>query len=334
MSQQPLIGDEPGINIRFHGSGENIILRPYSYGRGVDANSFRALPPDRFVTAVPRIHHKKVPFERYSTWCTDWCTPSSLVFYTETFPTDRAAMRLRFAIKVALQTHVNNSWGSRHLDSLLDEAMFYKEHLNELQGRAVPKHYGIWVGSTSWGGTIACAILEWAGMPYSIDEFDKDLERKDRRVKVMAVLTALHRAGLQHNAVGSENSGHILFDESREKAFVVDFKHAQEHHCRLNMKLKPYRTPPAPHILGCEELYEVGRTIQFFGIGPSFGPGADPEVQKATQKVQDAYYKRKQVQEARARLDAYLEQHGRTVARAPAKRYLSTTVQTEDDARG
>ena len=88
------------------------------------------------------------------------------------------------------------------------------------------------------------------------------------RVKVMAVLTALHRAGFQHNAVGSENSGHILFDESREKAFVVDFKHAQEHRCRLNIKLKPYRTPPAPHILGCEELYEVGRTIQFFGIGP------------------------------------------------------------------
>ena len=66
----------------------------------------------------------------------------------------------------------------------------------------------------------------------------------------------------------------------------------------------------------------------------AFGPGADPEVQKATQKVQDAYYKQKQVQEARARLNAYLEQHGRTVARAPAKRYLRTTVQTEDDAWG
>lgn len=98
----------------------------------------------------------------------------------------------------------------------------------------------------------------------------------DGRAKTMAVLLALHRAGFQHNGL-DEDTRHILFDESRERAFLVDFENVERHictntgqvgPCRLNMPLKEYSGPPAPHILGCEEIWQLGCSVHFFGNGP------------------------------------------------------------------
>ncbi|KAL1714608.1 hypothetical protein EV715DRAFT_276483 [Schizophyllum commune] len=315
---QPLIGDEPGVEIQLAGTATSIILRPYTYGRGLDANSFRALPPHRFVTALPRISHRQISFERYKTWCTDWCTSSSLVFYAETFPSDRSATRKRFAIKAAL--HIEpGEYGDPHLAALYREAAFYQEHLAELQGRCVPRHYGIWVGTTPWGVSIACAFMEWAGLPYSSPKMDQNFERADRRMKAVVAVLALHKAGFQHNGLG-EDTRHILFDESRERAFLIGFQYVEPHQCGLNMPLKEYSGPPAPHILGCEELWEIGCSVHFFGNGPSFGPEADPRVQAANQKALDEYNKKKRVEEARARLYARLEEHRQRLAEKAARR--------------
>ncbi|KAL1733239.1 hypothetical protein EV714DRAFT_269913 [Schizophyllum commune] len=318
MSQQPLIGDEPGVEIQLAGTATSIILRPYKYGRGLNANSFRALPPHRFVTALPRMSHRQISFERYRTWCTDWCTSSSLVFYAETFPSDRSATRKRFAIKAAL--HIEpGEYGDPHLAALYREAVFYQEHLGQLQGRCVPRHYGIWVGTTPWGVSIACAFMEWAGLPYSSPKMDKNFERADRRMKAVVAVLALHKAGFQHNGLG-EDTRHILFDESRERAFLIGFQYVEPHQCGLNMPLKEYSGPPAPHILGCEELWEIGCSVHFFGNGPSFGPEADPRVQAANQKALDEYNKKKRVEEARARLYARLDQHRQRLAEKAARR--------------
>ncbi|KAL1676606.1 hypothetical protein EV122DRAFT_291771 [Schizophyllum commune] len=315
---QPLIGDEPGVEIKLAGTATNIILRPYKYGRGLNANSFRSLPPHRFVTALPRISHRQIPFERYKTWCTDWCTSSSLVFYAETFPSDRSATRKRFAIKAAL--HIEpGEYGDPHLAALYREAVFYQEHLGQLQGRCVPRHYGIWVGTTPWGVSIACAFMEWAGLPYSSPKMDKNFERSDRRMKAVVAVLALHKAGFQHNGLG-EDTRHILFDESRERAFLIGFQYVEPHQCGLNMPLKEYSGPPAPHILGCEELWEIGCSVHFFGNGPSFGPEADPRVQAANQKALEEYNKKKCVEEARARLYARLDQHRQRLAEKAARR--------------
>ncbi|KAI5895034.1 uncharacterized protein SCHCODRAFT_02665430 [Schizophyllum commune H4-8] len=315
---QPLIGDEPGVEIQLAGTATSIILRPCKYGRGLDANSFRALPPHRFVTALPRISHRQIPFERYKTWCTDWCTSSSLVFYAETFPSDRSATRKRFAIKAAL--HIEpGEYGDPHLAALYREAVFYQEHLAELQGRCVPRHYGIWIGTTPWGVSIACAFMEWAGLPYSSPKMDKSFERADRRMKAVVAVLALHKAGFQHNGLG-EDTRHILFDESRERAFLIGFQYVEPHQCGLKMPLKEYSGPPAPHILGCEELWEIGCSVHFFGNGPSFGPEADSRVQAANQKALDEYNKKKRVEEARARLYARLEQHRQRLAEKAARR--------------
>jgi hypothetical protein len=44
-------------------------------------------------------------------------------------------------------------------NDLLLEAGFYSQHLSNLQGNIVPRHYDIFTGKTKWGGTISCAVL-------------------------------------------------------------------------------------------------------------------------------------------------------------------------------
>ena len=155
-------------------------------------------------------------------------------------------------------------------------------------------------------------------------------------MKAVVAVLALHKAGFRHNGLG-EDTRHILFDESRERAFLIGFQYVEPHQCGLNMPLKEYSGPPAPHILGCEELWEIGCSVHFFGNGPctflrassyscthricaAFGPEADPRVQAANQKALDEYNKKKRVEEARARLYARLDQHRQRLAEKAARR--------------
>ncbi|TRM65321.1 hypothetical protein BD626DRAFT_428435 [Schizophyllum amplum] len=304
MSQQPLFGDKSGVSIRFAGTDTGVILRPIKYRcKGVDANTFHTLPDCRLVTALPRMSGKTLPFEKYSTWCTEWFTGPSLVFYAETKPAGGTTTRQRFAIKVAFDIE-GTALGSKLKDNLRQEALFYHQNLGKLQGDAVPKHYGVWYGRTSWGVTIACAIMEWGGMPYSRRFFDGLGDRADRRLKVMQALKAVHDAGYQHNNLMHDHTHHFLYDTERERACIIDFACADKHVCHLNMPMKEYTTPPAAHIFGCEELCDLACALHFFGVGPSYGRGADPEVQAANERAKERYLRQCAIREAKERTDA------------------------------
>ncbi|TRM67176.1 hypothetical protein BD626DRAFT_426999 [Schizophyllum amplum] len=279
MPQQPLIGERPGVSICFHGTDVGVILRPIKYGfKGIDANTFHTLPNARLITAPPRVGGKRLPFEKYSTCLSEWKSTSSLVFYAEAVRPDRAAPRQRFALKVAFHVEEPSSGGGQLKDGFRKEALTYRWHLSKIQGVAVPKHYGVWYGRTSWGATVACAIMEWGGHPYDCRVVDPQLTRPDRRTKVMQALKAVHDAGLQHNNLIPDTSLHFLYDLVEEKASIVDFSNAEKHKCMLRMEMKAYTTPPLPHIFGCDELWDLATTIGFFGQGPFDGPNADPEV--------------------------------------------------------
>ncbi|KAL1747944.1 hypothetical protein HDZ31DRAFT_80091 [Schizophyllum fasciatum] len=290
MSQQPLFGDRPGVKISFAGAAAATILRPMRYGRrGIDENSFHAAP-NALITLLPRIRGAKIPYERYTTFYRDWTSSSMLVFYAEAVRSDKSAPRRKFALKVALNvTGSRCTGGGAFMENLRREAIFYHERLAELQGVAVPKHYGVWIGRTPWDTTIACAIMEWGGQPYSSGIVDPVLGKPERSFTVMQAIKALHDVGFQHNDLIDLRCRHFLYDTEREKAFIIDFSTAEPHRCRLRMKMKAYKTPPLPSVFGCEELCDMAIAVQYFGEGPSFGPKADPEVQLANMQARPSY---------------------------------------------
>jgi hypothetical protein len=75
----------------------------------------------------------------------------------------------QFFLKVVLHLEAGrNSLQFAAWNDLLNEACFYSERLLEFQADIVPRHYGVFAGKTSWGGTIACAVLDYfPGLPWT-----------------------------------------------------------------------------------------------------------------------------------------------------------------------
>ncbi|KAL1714617.1 hypothetical protein EV715DRAFT_257261 [Schizophyllum commune] len=305
MSQQPLYNGKPGVKITFSGADKATALRPMSYRRaGVDENSFNT-PPASLITALPCIRGKKIPYERYTTFCQQWLSDSILVFYAEAARPDKSAPRQRFALKVAFDVAKGSSTpGGAFMETLRLEALLYQDQLAKLQGVAVPKHYGVWIGRTSWDTTVACTIMEWGGKPYSEELVDPKLGKPERSVKIMEALKALHDAGICHNDLIDLEIRHILYDTRREKAFIVDFSTAERHKCHLKMKMAPYTTTPPEDIFGCDELWYVGMNVDYFGDGPDSGPDADPRVVRATLAAYQESQRERRRRDLAAAIDA------------------------------
>ncbi|KAI4527582.1 hypothetical protein K525DRAFT_186399 [Schizophyllum commune Loenen D] len=286
MSQPPLHNDKPGVKITFSGAGAATVLHPLTYGRaGIDANSFHT-PPASLITALPCIRGKTIPYDRYTTFCREWLSSGAMVFYAEASRQDKTAPRQRFALKVAFDIMGGSgSPGGAFLESFHREAIFYNEHLSKLQGVAVPKHYGVWVGWTPWDTTVACAIMEWGGRPFDATVVDPKLGKPQRSVTIMESIKALHDVGLRHNDLIDMPIRHILYDKLREKAFIIDFSTAEDHKCHLRMRMRPYTSTPPEDVFGCDELWYAARNMNLFGHGPCSGPGADPLVVRAMEYV-------------------------------------------------
>ncbi|KAL1710915.1 hypothetical protein EV121DRAFT_191791 [Schizophyllum commune] len=289
MSQLPLYGDRPGVKITFAGAPLATVLRPMRYRcAGVDENSFNT-PPPAFITALPFVRGKTIPYDRYTTFCREWFSEGAMVFYAEAARYDEATPRQRFALKVAFNVTGNGSPGGAFMESFRREAVFYNDHLVKLQGIAVPKHYGVWVGRTPWDTTIACAIMEWGGHPFDDRIVDAKIGKPGRSGKIMESIKAIHDAGIQHGDLIDDTFRHILYDTTCEKAFIIDFSTAERHKCPLIMRMRPYTTTPSRATFGCDELWDVATNVSYFGNGPCSGPGADPLVLQA-----NAYSERQQ----------------------------------------
>ncbi|KAL0957096.1 hypothetical protein HGRIS_003190 [Hohenbuehelia grisea] len=99
--------------------------------------------------------------------------------------------------------------------SFLDEYQFYQDHLQELQGTLVPRHYGVWRFKSTWGGVVLLSILEWAGSP-SYPVFFKTLANEDtteHRIACIQAVSELHERGISHGQLmGFSNMRHVLFN--------------------------------------------------------------------------------------------------------------------------
>ncbi len=78
--------------------------------------------------------------------------------------TNSAQFVIKFVMRVEGGPGTLQALAAQHL---WDEAIFYAKHLRELQGKVVPRHYGIVTAKTSWGGRMVCAIMEYFdGLPW------------------------------------------------------------------------------------------------------------------------------------------------------------------------
>ncbi|KAL1762643.1 hypothetical protein FB107DRAFT_285109 [Schizophyllum commune] len=279
MAKQPLINGKTGVGVTLPSTTGLCKLRP---------NSFHILPSNVLCTAWPRIRGKALTYEQYST------------YGTEDEPSDPAIPPQRFALKVAFHV-AEGAPCHQYLRNFCIEARFYAKRLKHLQGKAVPKHYGVWTCGTPWGGTMGCAILEWGGVPFK-EEFIPPGEQGEKQrcvteafiaritltslhsLDIMHAMKAIHDVGYEHTDLVEPDFRHLLYDTERQRPYIIDFSRGEKHKCHPRMAIKAYKTPPDPYVFGCMELRDLGVAIGLFGLGPLFGPEACPEVQEANER--------------------------------------------------
>ncbi|KAL1662063.1 hypothetical protein GGF50DRAFT_90239 [Schizophyllum commune] len=326
MASQSLPTDQLTIHVMLPGADTFTLLHPIAYslyvGGGVDSTSFAPIPPEkRFLCAAKtRVHGNEISPDRLSTGCYN-STQSALVLSVAAVPSDYApALKgdnlfseadppIRredphpcFAIKLANHVHDSGPYGQGDLwyEILERETLFYQRRLRQLQGVAVPTHYGMWTGTAPWGATIACSIMQWCGEQYmedandrlNFDENKQDVtsevywkrapEKQDQKSvkevtqiyakvckfqinfkRVVNAVRALHLIGYLHGDFFVEDweqhrlYHHFLYDEEREKAFIIDFRRRARHDCELAFELREYKTYVPGYLFGCGELYTM-----------------------------------------------------------------------------
>ena len=82
-------------------------------------------------------------------------------------------------------------------------------------------------------------------------------------LKVVNAVRALHLIGYLHGDFFVEDweqhrlYHHFLYDEVREKAFIIDFRRRARHDCELAFELREYKAYVPGYLFGCGELYTM-----------------------------------------------------------------------------
>ncbi|KAL6307969.1 hypothetical protein BKA93DRAFT_822937 [Sparassis latifolia] len=145
-----------------------------------------------------------------------------------------------------------------HHDDLIKEAGFYQDELAAVQGKIVPKFYGIFQGHFG-SRFITCTVLKNCGERMSKAHY-KNL---DFKVELVNRLQHLHSfCGLEH---GDVCGGNVLVKD--DSPVFIDFEHARPHECKRTMAIEVGKPWPQALDFGCFELHDAGK---YFGVwGPA-----------------------------------------------------------------
>ncbi|KAI9062954.1 hypothetical protein FKP32DRAFT_1572821 [Trametes sanguinea] len=110
--------------------------------------------------------------------------------------------------------------GTDRIARLKHEAEVYEKLLGPLQGVAVPRYYGFFIGTVE-AATVACMILEWCGgLP------SENVHELNRQRMVAAI--EIHKAGVFHGLL--LDTRHFI--PARDGTLrIIDFSIAQQHRC-------------------------------------------------------------------------------------------------------
>ncbi|PFH49422.1 hypothetical protein AMATHDRAFT_110297, partial [Amanita thiersii Skay4041] len=134
---------------------------------------------------------------------------------------------------------------------VVEEACMYAGALKPLQGKTVPRCYGLYAGTREDGQTIACLVLEYWGQ--CLRQQFRRLSL-DTKLRVLNQLGEIHRRGLLHGDFAERN---VL--EMNGDIRIIDFDQLVDHECHCDMNFRPGGKQPDVATFGCAQLWELCR---------------------------------------------------------------------------
>ncbi|KZT74965.1 hypothetical protein DAEQUDRAFT_15006 [Daedalea quercina L-15889] len=176
--------------------------------------------------------------------------------------------------------------GMQCIDRLLKEAHFYENQLKGLQGSAVPKFYGFYVGRTD-DIDIGCLLVEWCGGEPHPDLWERKYVTRCRRRlqqyhdcvaesvlsfsrQMLLVAARIHAMRVCHGRLS--DGRHFVASSKDNTMRIVNFSHASVHSCPggTPLLLNPDGSEDAPERCSrCPELALLEETY-----GPDTGMDA------------------------------------------------------------
>ncbi|KAF5392535.1 hypothetical protein D9757_002319 [Collybiopsis confluens] len=124
------------------------------------------------------------------------------------------------------------------IHALEKEHRVYETRLNHLQGRVVPRCYGLYKGKNKYGEEVACLLLEYCiGSPgYSLEDRKYVFQPPEvvsvtdltdySSHSIMIAVCELHRTGILHGSL--DDLSHIVFTSTQVR--IISFSDVNEHH--------------------------------------------------------------------------------------------------------
>ncbi|KAJ7889924.1 hypothetical protein B0H14DRAFT_3855656 [Mycena olivaceomarginata] len=126
---------------------------------------------------------------------------------------------------------------------LVEDAKFYADHLEDVEGLFVPVHYGMWTMDTGgWAGKVVFSVTQYCGVSWN-DLRQTKYNTKANRLLVGRTFERLHDHGVDHgDQFWNSDLRHVLLDvyapglspadarDGKARCYIAGFSEARPNH--------------------------------------------------------------------------------------------------------
>ncbi|KAH9923104.1 hypothetical protein B0H21DRAFT_895194 [Amylocystis lapponica] len=142
------------------------------------------------------------------------------------------------------------AYGKQNLKRLHHEAIIYRDHLQDLRGKVVPRFYGLYEGEMENRELTGCLVTQYCGEHAEVPFYGLPW---DTKTYLISALLSVHKAGVRH---GDFREANVVFTPGGSP-YIIDFDHAEVHHCELAMRIVIHSKAPHPEEFACDELFDA-----------------------------------------------------------------------------
>ncbi|KAH9923109.1 hypothetical protein B0H21DRAFT_701280 [Amylocystis lapponica] len=147
------------------------------------------------------------------------------------------------------------AYGKRNLKRLRHEATIYREHLQDLGGKVVPRFYGLYEGEMEDEEPTGCLVTQYCGEHAEVPFYGLSWHVKSY---LISALVRVHDAGVLH---GDFREANVVFTPNKGSPYIIDFDHAEVHHCESTMPSEIHDVAPHPEDFACDELFDACKSM-------------------------------------------------------------------------
>ncbi|KAJ7349499.1 hypothetical protein DFH08DRAFT_999602 [Mycena albidolilacea] len=160
---------------------------------------------------------------------------------------------------------------------LVEDAKFYADNLEDVEGLFVPVHYGMWTMDTGdWAGKVVFSVTQYCGVSWN-DLRQTKYNTQANRLLVGRTFERLHDHGVDHgDQFWHSDLRHVLLDvyapglspadarDGKARCYIAGFSEARPNHqCQRRLPVVPHDAWLNKNEVGCSEIRSVLLLLDF-----------------------------------------------------------------------